>query len=194
MRWIIFVPVLLVFAGLDAGVGGLFSISWLGGAAPSLVAVLVAFVALQASATSALWAGWWAGLLLDAAPGSGGGGTAVVVLGPAALGMTAAAWFVLLCRGMLFRSRAVTLIVVAGVVAASAALAVASIRTLRFWLPWTEAAIPQPASDVLLRLCGDAVATSLLAILVGWALLLTSRRWRFETSPGRLDYAGRRGG
>jgi hypothetical protein len=194
MRWIIFIPVVLVFAGLDAGVGGLFSIGWLGGAAPSLVAVLVAFVALHASPTSALWAGWWAGLLLDTAPGSGGSGTALVVLGPWALSMTAAAWFVLLCRGMLFRSRAVTLVVVAGVVAATAALGLASLRTLRYWLPWTEAALPQPASDVLLRLCGDALATSGLAILVGWALLLTTRAWRFETSPGRLDYAGRRGG
>lgn len=194
MRWIVFIPVLIVFAGLDSGVGGLFSIGWLGGAAPSLVAVLVAFVALQASPASALWAGWWAGLLLDAAPGSGGSGTAPIVLGPGALGLTAAAWFVLLCRGMLFRARGVTLVVVAGVVAASAALVVASIRTLRFWLPWTEAALPQPASDVLLQMGGDALATSVLAILVGWVLLATTRGWRFETSPGRLDYAGRRGG
>lgn len=194
MRWLVFFPVLVVFAGLDAGVGSLFSISWMGGAAPSLVAVLVAFVALQASPRSALWAGWWAGLLLDVAPGSGGSGTAAIVLGPHALSMTAAAWIVLLCRGMVFRRRASTVVAISGLVAASGALAVTSIKTLRFWLPWTEAAVPQPAVDVLLRLCGDAVATSLLAILIASGLLLTSRLWRFDTSPGRLDYAGRRGG
>ncbi|MCH2136167.1 MAG: hypothetical protein MK101_06245 [Phycisphaerales bacterium] len=194
MRWVVFIPVLIVFSGLDSGVGGLLSIGWLAGAAPSLVAVLVAFVALQASPTSALWAGWSAGLLLDAAPGSGSSGAALVVLGPHALGCTAAVWFVLLCRGMLFRSRGVTLVVVSGVVAASSALVVASVKTLRFWLPWTSAATPEPASDVLLRLVGDGGATAVLAILVGWVLLASTRAWRFETLPGRLDYAGRRGG
>jgi hypothetical protein len=132
--------------------------------------------------------------LLDVAPGSGGSGTAAIVLGPHALSMTAAAWIVLLCRGMVFRRRASTVVAISGLVAASGALAVTSIKTLRFWLPWTEAAVPQPAVDVLLRLCGDAVATSLLAILIASGLLLTSRLWRFDTSPGRLDYAGRRGG
>jgi cell shape-determining protein MreD len=194
MRWIVFIPVVLIFAGLDAGVGGMFSITWLGGAAPSLVAMLVAFIALHASPRSSMWAAWWAGLLIDTAPGSGGSGAAAVVLGPHALGMVAAAWIVLLCRGMLFRSRLPTLVAVSGVVAAASALALTSIHTLRFWLPWTQAAVPQRSVDVLLRLCGDAVATSLLALLVGWVLLMTVRAWRFDTSPGRLDYAGRRGG
>ncbi len=194
MRWLVFFPVLVIFAGLDAGIGSLFAISWMGGAAPSLVAILVAFVALQASPRATLWAGWWAGLMLDVAPGSGSGGTMAVVLGPHALGMTAAAWIVLVCRGLVFRTRLPTLMAVAGVVAAASALAVTSVRTLRFWLPWTEAAVPQPAVDVLLRLCGDAVATGILPIIVGGVLLMTSRWWRFDTTPGRLDYAGRRGG
>ena len=194
MRWIVFLPLAVIFAGLESGIGSLFTISWMGAAAPSLAAVLVAFVALQASPRAALWAAWCMGLLLDVAPGSGGGGTAAVVLGPHALGMTAAAWIVLVARGLVFRTRLPTLVAASSLVAAASALAVTSFKTLRFWLPWTEAAVPQPAVDVLLRMCGDAVATGVLGIVVGGILLLSSRLWRFDASPGRLDYAGRRGG
>ncbi len=192
MRWWVFLLILIVAAGLDSGLASLFTLRGLGHATPSMAACVLVFVALQARPRVALWAAWVIGVVLDLGPTAAGAAGGMPVIGPHALGAVAAAYVVLLLRPVVFRKRLVTVAVLAGVVSGCMGLGAAAIETIRWWMPWTHALAPPPAAARLTTIGFSAIYTALIGVPIGALLLAGTRWWRFDSPPGRLDYAGSR--
>ncbi|MCH2142391.1 MAG: hypothetical protein MK077_05280 [Phycisphaerales bacterium] len=192
MRWIAFLIAAMIAVAIDSGLVGVFTIRPLASATPSLAAVLLAFVALQTRPSTARWAAWVLGIMLDLSPTAAGAVGGIPIIGPRTLGCIAAVQVILLVRPVLFRRRIVTIAVMSGVTWATIGLIAAAVETIRWWLPWTHAMAPPPASTRVLTVLASAVYTAVLGLPIGALLVGTAGLWRFEAVSPRLDYAGSR--
>jgi rod shape-determining protein MreD len=117
------------------------------GAAPSLVVPFVIFIALSAPAATALWTAIICGLVIDITPRQP---DALIVLGPHALGLLAAAYLTITVRPMMVRSNPISLVVLSVVAAAVAGLVVTTAFTLRgVWHgAWADGGATAPLADL----------------------------------------------
>ena len=135
MNWLAFVIAAWIALGLDVGLAGALS-PLSGEIRPSFAIPLIVFVALQAPARSALWAALLLGLvvdLLNPMPRVGGG--VVTVVGPHAIGFLVGAQFVLAMRGIVIARNPLTMIILAILAAAIAAVVVVAFFTVRDFYP-----------------------------------------------------------
>ena len=190
MRW----PVFLIFAwialALEAGFRDILAIPGLGLISPSAAACLVVFVALFAPRSSALWAAWVLGVLMDLMTEySRGGNPSVFLIGPYALGYAASALVILQVRILVFRQRILTFalltflsLLVTGVVY----VAILAVRNV-----YPEAVQPEYFTDSasamgeLGRRFGIAVYSAIIAIPIGAVLMKTIALWTFQTQHVR---------
>ena len=189
MRWVVF----LIFAALalvfDTGVSEILRIEKVWAIRPSFCGVLAVFVALSAPRTTALWACFCLGLLLDLSnPLTVETGRTLYLIGPYTLGFVAGGWLVLQARSMVFRRRPFTI----GVMTIVCLLAVQIVATILFvvrsrsWYPggpveWTELTVWVE----LLKRFLIAIYTGLLAVPVGWVLVRSMPLWGFQTAIHR---------
>ena len=179
MRWLVFIVVGLLAVALETSfVDWLFTLPALGEVYPSLVGVLVVFVALFAPRATALWAAWGLGLLLDLTlpePSD------LLVVGPHALGFVAGTCVVLYARAMVFRRRALTIGLLTLACLLAAGVVEVTVHTVRLWLG--DAALYSagfhPAIELLRRIA-IALYSALLALPVGWMLVRTLPVWGFQ--------------
>lgn len=181
MRWPVFALAGFLLLALDAG---LRHVLRFGDAMPSLLPILVVFVAFFAPRSSALWAAWAAGLATDLllADFAHGPDQAGPILGPNALGYVFGAFVIVVVRPMLLRRRAVTLAVATVVFGVAAALTAIFIVALHGWydpLPprWADAG---PLAETWRRF-REAAMTGVLALLVGPILAWTWPAWGFRS-------------
>jgi len=192
MRWWVALIMVIIAVGLDTGLAGVFTIRGIGHATPSFSACLLGYIALQARPRAALWAAVLLGLVLDLSPSSAGAVGGLPIIGPRTLGCIAAVYLIVLLRPVVFRRRLVTVAVIGGLAWVCIGLGSASVETIRWWVPWTHAIAPPPASSRLITVFASALYTVLLGLPAGAFLLSTTRWWRFGAAPGRLDYAANR--
>lgn len=182
MRWWIFVPAMALVLSLDVTVVPLLSV---GGCAPHLWAVVLAFVAMYASRESTLAAAILTGLWLDAAhPALAAGAgvpAAVPVFGPHALACTAGAWAVLELRSVLYRRNTLTVALASGTCAAASAVAFIAIAGIR-------AAYADPSPLWGAGSGAAAIGSDLLAALYTAVVALLPARW-LQASLGAWDFA-----
>lgn len=184
MRWIVFVIALAVALSLDSS---FLQVLAIGPVFPGICGALVVFVALFAPRLTALWAALITGLMLDlGSPSISGEGLAFHVIGPHALGFVLGAYLVVLLRSVVVRRNPFTvgMLVLPCLLAMSAvSMAIWSVRG--FYsdapVPWGDGSI----GGELGRSIGWAVYSALLAIPVGWLLLLSWSLWRFDPSVVR---------
>lgn len=180
MRWPIFA--IFAFAALvvQLSVRNVFTLFSVWGISPDVVAVLAVFVALFANRTSALWACFILGLLVDLAPQAHE--ASYHVLGPHALGYTAGGYLVLQMRSMVFRRRAITMGFLTLLSLIVASLVIVMLLSIRSWYPGE---MPYgPLSD-LGRQCLVAVYSAVVAIPLGWLLNATVPLWGFQSANQR---------
>jgi len=193
VRWWIFVPVAALVLMLDAALMPAFAV---GGHVPLLWPLLLAFVALYASRTAALWGAVVVGFWLDAIhPALGIGGDApraVPVFGPHVLACVAGAWAVLESRTWLYRRNTLTVAFstfVCAVFASLAFIAIAGIRAAYadptpLWGAGSGAAAM--GSDIV-----DAFLSAVVAVVPAWLLQRTLTAWAFATAGPRFSGAAR---
>lgn len=183
MRWAPFMIALALALVLDAS---LMPALELGGVAPSLVAVLVAFVALQAQRDAAWNAAVVAGVALDLSSPMPYDGRELVVIGPWGLGFAFGALLVLAIRGSLMRRNLLTMAIVVFILLMAASLAWCAVWSARAWLP---ASLPPWGDGSVLGAFGErfrwALWSSALSIAVGWLLLRRLSFWGFPGVAGR---------
>lgn len=184
MNWLVFALCALIAAGLD---GGFTAALAFGPVQPSLLAAVVAFVALHGPRRTALWAAFAAGLLADLLqPSIGAAGLPFRVLGPNALGFAFGASAILLLRSMVFRRNPLTLGFLTVVLAVAATIVTAAIFSARrFWSdelpPWGG----QPVQPWILRQFLCDLASGLWAVPLAWPLNASLDRWDFFSSGSR---------
>ncbi len=179
MKWIVFVIVAIFAVAIETSpIRNLVTLHALGDLYPSLVSVLLVFVALFAPRTTALWAAWGLGLFMDLALPRASG----LLIGPLALGYCFGTFLVLQVRTMVFRRRLLTLAVLTMMFCAASAIVEVALPTIRSW--FGSAVEFQPFVE-LLRRFGMAVYSGLLAIPVGWILMQTLRLWGFQHATDR---------
>ncbi len=186
MRWPVFFVVGFAFLAFDASLGVVLT---LGGVVPRLLPILVVFVSLFASRGAALWAAWMAGLMLDLVTDLPHGAEVVgPVLGPHALGYVFGAYAVLQARPLLLRRHVLTVVAMTLAFAAASNLVTVFVYSAHGWyeqmpLFWADLG---PLGELWRRTLG-AVYTTVMSLLVGPLLLLTSRVWMFRaTSSGAV--------
>lgn len=179
MRIAVFVLAAAVALTLDAS---LMPALTLGGAAPSMVGALAAFVALHAERRTAWWACWTLGLLLDLSNPMPVAGAATFVPGPFAVGFTLGAALILGTRAEIARRS-----FLANGAATLALLLMASVFwtgvwMVRGWWPdgewvWAGSALGELGRKAWWSLWSAVVAMP-LSLLLG----LTFDRWGFAVS------------
>jgi hypothetical protein len=184
MRTWVFVPLALAAVAVDAALAPALQIA---GHWPSLVGVLMAWVALHASREAALGAALLVGFYADAQPPAVWGDGSGVVLGPHMLAWVVAVLAVVEVRDVLFRRNAATVAVSAFALALGQSLVflvIAGVRRLY--------ADPAPlwgggsgalafGHDAL-----DALYTGVVALPVGWLLQRTMDWWGFAQGGARF--------
>ena len=188
MRWLAFIIALAACLTLDQA---FLQVLAIGTVFPGTCGALVVFVAMFAARPTALWAALLTGLMLDlGAPVVNSQGQPYYVPGPYALGFVLGAYLVLLLRPIVFRRNPLTV----GMLTLPMLLAV-SVIYLAIWsvrgfyadtqLPWMTESVTREIA----RMLGWAGYSAILAVPLGWLLLLTWPLWRFDTVPAR---SGRR--
>ena len=184
MSWLVFALTAYLLTAVQAGLEPLWSIPHgASAAAPSLLLVLLCFIALLASGTTTGWAALLLGLVADAlAP--------TPMIGPHALGFMLGAYVVLQLRALVFRESVFTLafmVLTAGIFAHLVAVAVIAVRAT----PLSPAgAMPGfVAADQLVDRFFDVLYSAAAAIPLGWVLFKTSGLWDFPSkSRGERVY------
>jgi len=180
MRWPVFAVFAFLAVAVQLSLRSVLTLYSVRGVSPDLVACLAVFIALFAQRSSALWACWILGLLLDLAPPDQPRG--YHLLGPHALGYVVGGYFVLLLRTMVFRRRALTVGFLTLIFAGVTSLVIVMLLAVRSWYPGepTYGAL----SDLGLRWLA-ALYTGVVAIAVGWALGATLPLWGFQSGMPR---------
>jgi len=179
MSWLVFLLTAYLLTAIQEGLAPLWSIPHgspgTASASPSLLLVLVCFVALLAPGTTAGWAALVLGLIADAlAP--------TPMLGPHAIGFMLGAYVVLQLRGLVFRESVLTLsfmVLTAGVFSHLAAVALIAIRALPI-----SPTDPMPdfvAANELVDRFFDVLFSAAAALPLGWVLFKTSGLWDFPS-------------
>ena len=182
MRWPVFAVFAFTALALEVSLRNTLRLDSLWGISPSFVACVAVLVAVFANRLSALWACWMLGVLMDLVqPGHDG----VRVIGPAAIGFVFAGYMVTLLRTMVFRRKAITMGAMTFVFLLASGIVSVCVVTIRSWYPDEGGGSWSPmralASHALEALYGGVVA-----IPVGWLLLLTLPIWGFPaTTPRR---------
>jgi rod shape-determining protein MreD len=182
VRWTIFAIFAYVFVVLEVSVRHVIMFADI---SPSFVAMLVVFIALFAPRTTALWAAWMLGLLVDLnTPLMHGSDQVGRLIGPYALGYPFGCVLILQLRAMLFRRSILTFAVMTTLCVIATSLVVVFIYALHGWYPneelhWAELR----ERDELLRLLGVAVYSGVLGLVLGRALIWSMPMWTFRTSP-----------
>ena len=184
MRWGVFILALALCITLDIS---FIQVIAIGPIFPSVCAALVVFVALFAPRQTALWAALFTGVMLDlGSPVVLGSEDMVHVIGPHALGLVLGAYLVLLLRSIVVRRNPLTvgMLVVPCLLAASlVSMAIWTIRGFygELEVPWAGLT----AAGELGRIIGWAVYSALVAIPIGWLLLLSWTVWKFDPTALR---------
>jgi len=186
VRWIVFLIAAVVALVFDTGPAEVLRIEKLWDIRPSLCAVVVVFVALSAPRGPALWACLLLGVLRDLCnPLTTAGGEVVYLIGPYALGYTAAAWIILQLRSSVFRRRALTIgVMTMGclVVSGAIALVIFAVRS-RGWYPGGPIHATDMSAPVeVLRRGLIAVYSGILAVPAGWLLVRSMPAWGFQNA------------
>ena len=156
----------------------------IGGARPSLLAILGLFVALWAPRHLTLWCCFALGLLIDLT-------TPIVfekfgsqyLIGPYALGMSFAAVMMLNLRTMVMRRQVFAFSILAFVFAVSVSIVVVAVFMVRSWFPEHSPEFTGfSASGELVSHLAAGVYTAIVAVPLGWLLLKTSGMWHFQTA------------
>ncbi len=186
MRWWLFLVVALVFVSVDTAFMPVLSMS---GHRPSLVLVLMAFVALYASRPAALAGalliGAYADLRVPAIFPQGG----MYVIGPHILATVVAVWVLLEIRESLFRKNVLTVAAASLLLTLGQSLIFLAVSGLR--LVYADPA-PLWGAGTGAQAFGhdaiDAVYTALLAIPVAWCLLRSMGAWGFQDAGPRFGH------
>jgi len=187
MNWLTFILAAFLAWAFQLGLHGLWAIPDAGGVAPSLLLIVMVFVALHAAATPAAWAGLLVGLTVDLLPGPvpvapvGRATAAQEVIGPAAVGYLLGAYAVVQLRGLVFRESPLTLclmVFAAGVVVELCVVTLYSIRGLGF-VP-AEPVANWSAFGELGRRLLQTVYSAVVALPIGWLLVRSRRYWAFR--------------
>ncbi len=183
MRWAAFLVAVAVALAVDAALMPAFE---LGGAVPSTLAILVAFVTLLGSRTAAWFGAVVAGIALDLSTPIPWGGGELVVIGPWALGFAFGSGLLLSLRASLVRRNILTMALSVFLLLMSASLAWCAVWSARAWLP--ESLPPWGAGSVF-GAFGQrfrwALWSSAFAVPVGWALFRTLPLWSFPGFSAR---------
>jgi hypothetical protein len=179
---------LVVVLTADAALMPAFSLR---GVTPQLWPTLLAFVALYASRTGAMWLAVCLGLWMDAASPALGIGSmaprAVPVFGPHVLACAAGAWAILELRAWLYRRNALTVAFAAAVCGLAVSLAFVAMAGLR-----SSYADPSPLWGVgsgAAALGNDALevlVSAAVGIVPGIVLQWSVPAWDFEVAGPRF--------
>ena len=184
MRWWILLIAAILGLAFDTGFAGILSLRAVGSITPTLMPVLLAFVALFAPAQAALVAAWMLGLLVDLAPGEGQLPGGAHLIGPHAIGYLAAALIIVRVRTVVFRQQILTIaILAAGTVVVTGAVD-AFLQLFRGFLPWTPP-VSGAGMVALGQLLGTALYSGLLALPLGLLMVSTIGVWHFHAPSGR---------
>ena len=179
MNWAPFVVVTWLLFGAEMGLKDALQLGAVG-VAPSFVVALLVFVAMSAPMGVALACGLIIGVLLDltnAVPTTGGGGS-LTVIGPYAVGATAAAYAVVVTRGLVMRHNPLTFAFLAFLASIILHVAAVTIFSMRSWFDPVEF---HAGRELLLRL-GSSAYTGALALLLGPGLRLLTPVFGFPAS------------
>lgn len=182
-----FILLLWVLFGAELGLRDALQLGQMG-PAPSFVAALVVFVAMSAPMGTAVGAGLVVGLLMDLTTVQvvTGGAGSIVVVGPYALGMSAAAYAVVVTRGLVMRHNPLTFAFLAFLACAILHVVAVAVFSLRSWFdPVAFAA----GRELLLRLASSGY-TAALALVLGPALRLLTPVFGFPSSQRSRQRVG----
>lgn len=183
MRW---APLLVALALALVIDSALMPAVELGGAVPSTLAALVAFVVLFGSRNSAWFAAVIAGVALDLSVPLPWDGRELVVIGPWALGFAFGAALLLSVRTSLVRRNLLTMALAVFLLLMSASLVWCAVWSARAWLPES---LPPWGGGSVFNAFGErfrwALWSSVLAIPVGWVLARTLGIWGFPGTAAR---------
>jgi rod shape-determining protein MreD len=188
VRWAVFAVFAYVFMVLELSLRNLLVVSAPAAISPSFVAVLVVFIALFAPRTTALWAAWILGLVMDLTLEleHGDAWDAGPLIGPYALGYPFGAYLLLQARAMLLRGRALTMAVMTIMFFAAATIVAVFIYVLHGWYPGEDIAWADLGLiGELGRRLGIAVYSGLLALILAPLLFWTTPLWSFRTPAQR---------
>lgn len=188
MRWTVFLVAACLFVAMDNSLLHSLQIGRPPSAAlwPSSAACLAVFICLFAPRATALWACWTLGLLVDlTGPFPTASGSTIRLIGPAALGYTVGALLVLRFRTTVFRRRALSI----GVLTCAFLLAVNLVQLAVMAIQSSYAGGPMhgtlpPASGELIRRSLSALYSGVIAVPIGWLLLMSMPLWGFQAMPG----------
>jgi rod shape-determining protein MreD len=157
MNWVTVLIAGYLLTGLDLGLREGVQL-WPTHIVPSLVIPFVVYVALFAPVTGALWTGLLVGLVVDLSTTRGPADSAVVIVGPHAIGFLVMAYFVLTVRTMVIRRNPLTLGALSAIGAAIGYLIAIVVLQIRAWY---GDPISFSLTDEVLQRLGSALATGL---------------------------------
>lgn len=187
MRWSPFIVLAWLLFGAELGLRDALQFGEMG-PSPSFVAALVVFVAMSAPVGTAVGAGLIVGLLMDltTVQAVAGGAGSIVVVGPYSLGMSAAAYAVVVTRGLVMRHNPLTfafLTLLACVILHVSAVAVFALRS------WFDPVAFSAGAELWLRLKSSLLSAG-LALLLGPALRVLTPVFGFPSSQRSRQRVG----
>jgi rod shape-determining protein MreD len=181
MRWPVFAVFAFAALTLEVSLRNALRLESLWGASPSFVACLAVLVSMFTNRLTALWACWILGVLMDLLqPGQNG----ARVIGPSAIGFVFAGYVITLLRTMVFRRKAITMGAMTFVFLLASGIMAVFVLTIRGWYPDSHAGTWSPMRALAANAL-EALYGGVIAIPVGWLLLLTLPIWGFPTAPPR---------
>lgn len=192
MNRVAFLIAAWVCFGMELGLKPLMELST-SQVAPSFAVCLLVFIAMHATASSAIGAGLVIGALLDltsarTAPATG---EAITVLGPYALGCAAAAYATLTARTMVVRHNPLTFAFLAFIASMLTHIVAAALLEFRSVY---DPSISFAATSELTARFGSSVYTAAIGLPMGWALRWFTPLFGFpQTGAMRGRRMGQRG-
>jgi len=194
MHWPVFAIFTFLLLILEDGLRTLISIGY---TSPSLLLILLVFIALWASPAIGGWAAVILGLLTDLTTPVYAIGEVhdVALIGPCCLGYLTGAIVIVQLRGMVFRDSSLAMGVLVIISGAFVHLVIMALLTMR-GLPWPVAE-PIPgwsAADQLVARFFDLLYSGLVAVPLGYVLIRSRAIWGFQPQggPGVAHHHSRR--
>jgi rod shape-determining protein MreD len=185
MRWGVFVIALAIFLVMDQS---FLQVLALGSVFPGVCGTLVVYVAMFSPRSTSLWAAFICGLMLDlGSPDLLTTGQSIHVIGPYALGFTLGAYLVVLLRSIMVRRNPLTIAMLLIPCLLASSVVYLAIWSLRGF--YTETVLPWGGVSLGIemgRILGWILYSSVLAIPVGWLLLLSWEFWKFDPQAMRI--------
>ena len=183
MRWGVLLIGALLFVAIDSSLMQAlrFGSDINSAVQPQLTPCLAVFVCLMAPRTTAIWACWLLGLLIDLRLMIPFGAPETIrIIGPNALGYVFGAVLLLQLRSMVFRRKALTIGVMTAAFMIAASVVAVTIYVIQSWYPggplyWGTGS----ASAELISRFLTAVYSGLIAMPIGWLLVKSAPLWGF---------------